>query len=201
MAPRHRRATEIDRARPSARDSAHERDGVIDEAVRGGEQILGTRGKDRERRTQRELVDDLGHGAVAAGRDDNAAARHGLRIGESRGALPRVPEHARRARQSRELARERGDAATVVGRAAVGIRGDDDHRRREYSGYASGLSTIASGFMPSVYCTWRTPSRRRSSPASTFIGPGLGAAPGAGCGNAVERAEWNVTLPSTFCST
>ena len=23
--------------------------------------------------------------------------------------------------------------------------------------------------------------------------------PGAGCGNAVERAVWKVTLPSTFC--
>src|ERR1700756_4979005 len=27
----------------------------------------------------------------------------------------------------------------------------------------------------------------------------LGAVPGAGCGKAVERAVWNVTLPSTFC--
>src|SRR5712672_1696050 len=27
------------------------------------------------------------------------------------------------------------------------------------------------------------------------------AAPGAGCGNAVERAVWKVTLPSTFCIT
>ena len=37
--------------------------------------------------------------------------------------------------------------------------------------------------------------------ASTFIGPGDGAAPGAGCGNAVDIAVWNVTFPSTFCIT
>src|SRR6266851_5234590 len=37
--------------------------------------------------------------------------------------------------------------------------------------------------------------------ASTFIGPGDGAAPGAGCGNAVDIAVWNETWPSTFCMT
>src|ERR1700722_2925423 len=38
-----------------------------------------------------------------------------------------------------------------------------------------------------------------NSPGGTsFIGPGAGAAPGAGCGNAVDAAVWNVTLPSTF---
>ena len=31
--------------------------------------------------------------------------------------------------------------------------------------------------------------------------PGRGAAPGAGCGNAVDIAVWNVTCPSTFCIT
>ena len=45
------------------------------------------------------------------------------------------------------------------------------------------------------------PSMVRSLSSSTFIGPGEGAAPGAGCGNAVERAVWNATLPSTFCIT
>ena len=39
----------------------------------------------------------------------------------------------------------------------------------------------------------------RSWSSGTFIGPGDGAVPGAGCGNAVERAVWKVTLPSTFC--
>ena len=39
------------------------------------------------------------------------------------------------------------------------------------------------------------------SPAATFIGPGEGAEPGAGWGNAVERAVWKATLPSTFCMT
>ena len=41
--------------------------------------------------------------------------------------------------------------------------------------------------------------RRRSS--ATFIGPGDGAVPGAGCGKAVDIAVWNVTCPSTFCIT
>ena len=39
----------------------------------------------------------------------------------------------------------------------------------------------------------------RSLSSATFIGPGDGAVPGAGCGKAVERAVWKVTLPSTFC--
>ena len=48
--------------------------------------------------------------------------------------------------------------------------------------------------------TLAMPSMLRSLSAGTsFIGPGEGAVPGAGCGNAVERAVWNVTLPSTFC--
>ena len=33
------------------------------------------------------------------------------------------------------------------------------------------------------------------------MGPGAGADPGAGCGNAVDIAVWKVTLPSTFCRT
>ena len=45
------------------------------------------------------------------------------------------------------------------------------------------------------------PSTLRSLASSTFIGPGEGAVPGAGCGKAVERAVWKVTLPSTFCIT
>ena len=32
-------------------------------------------------------------------------------------------------------------------------------------------------------------------------GPATARVPGAGCGNAVERAVWKVTLPSTFCIT
>ena len=49
--------------------------------------------------------------------------------------------------------------------------------------------------------TLAMPSMLRSFSAGTFIGPGEGAEPGAGCGNAVERAVWKVTLPSTFCIT
>ena len=45
------------------------------------------------------------------------------------------------------------------------------------------------------------PSMVRNLSSGTFIGPAEGAEPGAGCGNAVERAVWKVTLPSTFCIT
>ena len=45
------------------------------------------------------------------------------------------------------------------------------------------------------------PSIVRSLSSGTFIGPGDGAVPGAGCGNAVDRAVWKVMLPSTFCMT
>ena len=45
------------------------------------------------------------------------------------------------------------------------------------------------------------PSTFRSLSSATFIGPGDGAVPGAGCGNAVDIAVWNVTCPSTFCIT
>ena len=58
--------------------------------------------------------------------------------------------------------------------------------------------------MASRPCPRRTPtlvmpSNPCSSLAGTSFGPGAGAVPGAGCGKAVERAVWKVTLPSTFC--
>src|SRR5207244_9660765 len=62
-------------------------------------------------------------------------------------------------------------------------------------------STMASGSVPwtSVACV--TPIMRRASVSGIFIGPGDGAAPGAGWGNAVDIAVWNRTLPSTFVIT
>jgi len=51
---------------------------------------------------------------------------------------------------------------------------------------------------PGLKVTSATPSTERSLALSTFIGPGEAAVPGAGCGKAVERAVWKVTLPSTF---
>ena len=60
---------------------------------------------------------------------------------------------------------------------------------------------MARRWLPGLKLTLATPSNVRSLLSSTFIGPGEGALPGAGCGNAVERAVWKVTLPSTFCST
>src|SRR5258708_11061131 len=62
----------------------------------------------------------------------------------------------------------------------------------------SGASTIASRCWPGMKVILAMPSTVRSLSSSTFMGPGDGAAPGAGCGKAVERAVWKVTLPSTF---
>src|ERR1700722_1994782 len=66
---------------------------------------------------------------------------------------------------------------------------------------SSGASTMASRCSPCLNVTLAAPSMVRSLSAGTFNGPGEGAVPGAGCGKAVERAVWNVTLPSTFCIT
>src|SRR5690349_3423433 len=55
---------------------------------------------------------------------------------------------------------------------------------------ASVLSTIASSSLPFLMATSVTPSRPRSLPEGTVIGPGDFAVPGAGCGKAVERAVW-----------
>ena len=65
----------------------------------------------------------------------------------------------------------------------------------------SGASMMASRCSFCLNVTLAMPSIVRSLSPGTFIGPGEGAVPGAGCGNAVERAVWNVTLPSTFCMT
>src|SRR6266480_7414261 len=62
-------------------------------------------------------------------------------------------------------------------------------------------STTARAVLPCLYWTFVRPSRLRSCSAGTFIGPGDGAVPGAGCGNAVDIAVWKVTLPSIFWST
>ena len=66
---------------------------------------------------------------------------------------------------------------------------------------ASGVSMMARRCSPCLNVTQAVPSILRSCSAGTFMGPGDGAVPGAGCGNAVERAVWKVTLPSTFCIT
>src|SRR5437762_1254815 len=65
----------------------------------------------------------------------------------------------------------------------------------------SGWSMIASRCCPRLKVTSVTPSTERSLSSATFIGPGEGAVPGAGCGKAVDNAVWKVTLPSTFCIT
>jgi hypothetical protein len=60
-------------------------------------------------------------------------------------------------------------------------------------------SAMASTPPPRRTVTLVMPSNPRNSPVGTSFGPGEGAVPGAGCGKAVERAVWKVTLPSTFC--
>jgi len=52
----------------------------------------------------------------------------------------------------------------------------------------SGWSTIASRCWPRLKVTSAMPSSERSLSSATFIGPGEGAAPGAGCGKAVDMA-------------
>ena len=49
-------------------------------------------------------------------------------------------------------------------------------------------STIASEPRPGMKVTSAMPSTLLSFSGSTFIGPGAGAVPGAGCGNAVDIA-------------
>ena len=76
-------------------------------------------------------------------------------------------------------------------------------RIREQPAYAAlnGDSTTARLCDPATKLTLRIPSTSRSLSAGTFMGPGEAALPGAGCGKAVDIAEWNVTFPSTFCIT
>ena len=66
---------------------------------------------------------------------------------------------------------------------------------------SSGRSVIAIGWFTALNDMRARPSTLRSRSSATFIGPGDGAVPGAGCGNAVDMAVWNVTFPSTFCIT
>src|SRR6185437_8200716 len=65
----------------------------------------------------------------------------------------------------------------------------------------SAVSMMASRCSFCLKVTLAMPSIFSNCSVGTFIGPGDGAVPGAGCGNAVERAVWKVTLPSTFCIT
>src|SRR2546425_3583241 len=67
--------------------------------------------------------------------------------------------------------------------------------------YASVESTTASGCLPGTYVTSVTPIMWRACSSGIFIGPGAGALPGAGCGNAVDIAVWTATWPSTFWTT
>jgi len=62
-------------------------------------------------------------------------------------------------------------------------------------------ATISFSPAAGAYSMSRMPSTVLSLSGATFIGPGLGAAPAAGCGKAVDSAVWKVTLPSTFCTT
>ena len=59
---------------------------------------------------------------------------------------------------------------------------------------------MASRRLPAPHRDARDAEQRRAiRPPERVLGRATGAVPGAGCGKAVERAVWNVTLPSTFC--
>src|SRR5689334_16456502 len=75
-----------------------------------------------------------------------------------------------------------------------------DHRHG-WPQFWIGVSMIARRCSFCLNVTLAMPSMPRNLSSGTFIGPGDGAVPGAGCGKAVERAVWKVTLPSTFCMT
>src|SRR4029078_3041302 len=64
-----------------------------------------------------------------------------------------------------------------------------------------GVSMMARRCSFCLKVTQAIPSMLRNLSSGTFIGPGDGAVPGTGCGKAVERAVWKVTLASTFCMT
>src|SRR3954462_2193790 len=66
---------------------------------------------------------------------------------------------------------------------------------------SSGRSVIAIGLLTPWNDRRDRPSTLRRRSSDTVIGPGEGAAPGAGCGNAVDIAVWKVTYPSTFSIT
>src|SRR5882672_713435 len=71
-----------------------------------------------------------------------------------------------------------------------GFHGNERH-------FASSVeSTIVSAGGFSIVETLVSPRYDRSFSASTCSGPGFSAFPGSGCGNAVDRAVWNVRLPS-----
>src|SRR5262245_13197132 len=53
---------------------------------------------------------------------------------------------------------------------------------------SSGTSVIAIGWSTAWNDSCESPSSLRRRSSSTFIGPGDGAVPGAGCGNAVDIA-------------
>src|SRR5947208_628894 len=82
--------------------------------------------------------------------------------------------------------------------ARLGASGVADRRRLAQPRVES---TMARGSARRTRVTSVTPIMRRASVSGIFIGPGDGAAPGAGWGKAVDIAVWNRTLPSTFVIT
>ena len=113
-----------------------------------------------------------------------------------------------RTRKLQALAATLLAAVTLTARAA----GDEEIRvgacqpitgRFAFAGVAinAGLQVMARRCSFCLNVTLAVPSMVRSLSSGTLIGPGESAVPGTGCGNAVERAVWNVTLPSTFCIT
>src|ERR1035438_10039313 len=95
----------------------------------------------------------------------------------------------------------------VRGLAPIRLRENPKQRQAygqttgDHEFHASVESTTAKLCFLARYWMFARPNTLRSRSAGTFMGPGAGVAPGAGCGNAVDMAVWNVTFPSTFCIT
>jgi len=87
--------------------------------------------------------------------------------------------------------------------AAMANRPDaqDDGQHREYPLIPQRRVDDRKPLIARLKLMLATPSKVRSLFVGDLHRPGEGAVPGAGCGNAVERAVWKVTLPSTFCIT
>src|SRR5512144_2194540 len=101
----------------------------------------------------------------------------------------------------RDLFRRCRRRGVEIGRRDAGheqSRQGCDHRH-DRPHFWIGVSMMARRCSFCLKVTQAMPSMLRNLSSGTFIGPGDGAAPGAGCGKAVDRAVWKVTLPSTFC--
>src|SRR5580693_1288073 len=133
---------------------------------------------------------------VLVGPGHRGAGLHGHRLRREGEVIDR--DGGRRARRAGN--QDAAGQARTHDRAKHGRSKNGSHHLHSPQA-CSGVSMMARRCSFCLKVMLAVPSMVRSLSSATFIGPGDGAAPGAGCGNAVERAVWKVTLPSTFCMT